>query len=166
MRFFITLLLVIGFYCSASAQVFLKLYIGGGNDLEYFVGDELHFKIKGQDIFNTFEIIKFDHNSQTIYFPAGQVKIEDIVAIKSYANYKTANVIEKLLYTFGSGWALFSAFDIFYRGEDVPRVARDGAIVVGGAFLGGFLIKKFWSTQTFPLDTEEYLLRIIDLTVN
>lgn len=166
MRFFITLLFVIGISWSASAQIFLKLYIGSGNDLEYFIGDELHFQVKGEDIFNSFEIIKFDHNSQTVYFPAGQVKLEDIVAIKSYANYKTANVVEKLLYTFGTGWAAFSVFDIFYRGEDVPRVARDGAIVAGGAFLGGFLIKKFWSTRVYPLDTEEYLLRIIDLTIN
>lgn len=151
--------------CStATAQKILKLY-HGKKALEYNIGDELHFQLEGQDFFYTFEIKDLDHGSQSILFPTGLVKVKDIVAIKSYKNYRTANIFSKMFYTFGTSWVGFSVFDILYRGSDLRQVAGDALIVGSTSFVAGYLLKRYWATRTYELGNDENLLYIVDLEV-
>ena len=58
-----------------------------------------------------------------------------------------------------------SGVDIAMDSEDAREVGIRAAIVAGFSFVAGYLIKKFWGTQIFRFDTDEYLLGIVDLTV-
>lgn len=149
-----------------SAQKVLKIYDGSRVMVEYRVGDELHFKLKGDDVFYAFEIRDLDHASQTLRLELGIIKIADIVAVKSYENYGVANGLEKTLYTFGAGWVLFSGVDAIVSPDEARSTLRTAAIVAASSFLGGFLIKKTWATRIYRLDTDEYFMQVIDLTVD
>ncbi len=163
MRFLVVLAVVFGSN-AAAAQKILKLY-HGDKALEYRIGDEFHFQLSGQDFFYTFEIKDLDFASQTITFPTGRIEISDIVAVKSYENYGKANAFQKLLYTFGSGWLLFSTIDILYRGENIRQVVGDALIVGSTSFVSGYLLKRYWATKTYPLGNDENLLYIVDLGI-
>ena len=162
----LVLLLILAIPMAASAQVILKLYKGSNKAIEYYVGDVLHFQLEGQDFFYDFEIKGLNHADQTITFEIGTIAIKDIITIKSYENYKTANVLEKTLYVFAAAWAGFSIVDVLYRGEDTDQVIRDALIVSGTSTLSGFIIKKVWGTRNYPMNTDEYFLGIVDLTVS
>ncbi|MGB0863522.1 MAG: hypothetical protein ACPG19_12520 [Saprospiraceae bacterium] len=150
---------------SASAQKILKIYRGSNKAIEYHIGDELHFKLKGEDHFYEFKIKDLDFEKKAIRFETGYIPLKNIVAIEHYGNYRTANAVQKSLYTFGGAWLLFSGVDIAMDSEDAREVGIRAAIVAGFSFVAGYLIKKFWGTQIFRFDTDEYLLGIVDLTV-
>jgi hypothetical protein len=159
------ILLTLGFQ-NIYAQKILKIYRGSSKAIEYHIGDELHFKLKGEKQFYAFKIKDLDFEKKTIRFGTGLIPLKDIVAIKHYGNYGTANAVQKSLYTFGGGWLFFSGVDMIRDSENAREVGIRAAIVAGFSFVAGYLIKKFWATQTFRFDTDEYLLGIVDLNLN
>jgi len=164
MRLLLILTILIGSFSTSNAQKILKLY-HGSKALEYQIGDEFHFQLSGQDFFYTFKILDLNHDAQTILFPLGSIAIKDIISVKSYKNYQTANVFSKMFYTFGSGWVAFSIFDVLYRGSDLRQVTGDALIVGSTSFIAGYLLKRYWATKTYELGNDENLLYIVDLEV-
>lgn len=158
------ILLTLGFQ-NIYAQKILKIYRGSNKAIEYHIGEELHFKLKGEDDFYAFKIKDLDFEKKAIRFETGFIPLKDIIAIEDYGNYNTANAIQKSLYTFGGGWLLFSGIDMVRDSENAREVGIRAAIVAGFSFIAGYLTKKFWATQIFRFDTDEYLLGIVDLTV-
>lgn len=168
MRIIFTLIFIgIVAHC-ATAQKILKLYRGGQQAYEYRIGDVIHFRLKEQDDFYDFMIEDLDFENQRIYIPNGFIDIKNIEAIESYRYYQGAQAASYGLYAFGSGWLFYSLIDILVEDgpKSVEQVAREGVIIGGGAFLAGFLIKRFLSTKIFELDGELYFLGIIDLNVD
>jgi hypothetical protein len=159
------ILLTLGFQ-NIYAQKILKIYRGSSKAIEYRIGDELHFKLKGEKQFYAFKIKDLDFEKKTILFGTGAVSLKDIVAIEDYGNYRIASSIESKLYVFGAGWLFFSGVDMIRDSENAREVGIRAAIVAGFSFVAGYLIKKFWAIQTFRFDTDEYLLGIVDLDLN
>ena len=149
-----------------QAQKILKIYRGGNaKTIDFRIGDELHFRLKDSKEFYVFKIKDLDFATNTIWFENGDIPIKNIVAIKSFANYQTANVFQKMLYTFGGAWLGYSVADIILRGEEPRRVIRDGVIVAGISVVTGYLLKKLWGVQIYRFDTNEYFLGIVDLNI-
>lgn len=168
MRYTILFGLLFLFAGSASAQKILKLYKGGDKAIEYHIGQEIEFKLKGQDFFYNFQIKDLDFEQQRIIIASGHVPIKDIIAVKSYQHYQGANLLQKGLYTFGSAWLFFSLIDIVavdgQKSND--QVIKEAVIVGSLSFLTGFLVKKLLAAKVYKLTLPNYSLGIVDLEVS
>lgn len=150
------------FTTNASAQKILQMEKRGKvKTKKFFLGEELTFKLKGQDEWITDVMIDIKVEEDIIVFSERFVKVSDIKIIKSYKNARRAMTFQRSLYTFGTAWLLYSLGGTL-AGEPLNDLTWK---VPATSFVLGFLIKKIFYTRKYRIGKKRRL-RVLDLSFN
>lgn len=142
----------------------LRLDRVGKRALYYEAGEEITFKLKGQDEFITLQIIDLLPQDGIILFPTlGMVRISDIDVIKPFFHKKPfARGLAKMLNIFAANWSLYTTYIVLSNLGSWS--ALTGYITPAIAVATGWLLKKILFSRRYKLGKNS-TLRIIDLQV-
>lgn len=164
MRLFI-LLLFIAFATTLSAQKVLQLETYGNlkKTRKYYIGDEVTYQLKGDDLWYTLPVERIIEAENIIVFRDRFIKIDQIQAIKSFHNRDRSRRFATTLNVFGIAWSVFAlggsiAVDDFSY--------RKGDAITSATALGlGHLIKWVFKSKKYKMG-RKYRLRTLDLSAN
>ena len=145
-----------------TAQKFIQMEkYGSAKVKKYYIGDELTYKIKefGDDwLTETIEDIHMQDN--LVQFKNRVIKLNDIIAIRSFQRSRWSKPIGQKLYLFGISWGVFSLLSPL-AGLPITWAA---AIVPGVAFTTGFLLQVIFKHRTYKLGKgKRRWLRMLDM---
>jgi len=129
---------------------------------KYYLGEEITFQLKGGSDWYTDVMVDIKVEEEIIVFSERFVKVKDIKTIKSYKNARLVNSAEKGLYSFGTGWLLFSLGGALVTGEPLNDLTWKVPVASAGL---GFLIKKLFYTRKYRIGKRRRL-RVLDLSFN
>jgi len=129
--------------------------------MRFHVGDELRFKVKGDDKFYTLPIIDLDENTGKIILPKGEVFISDIIEIQILTDDKQRRLLGKKLFAFGANFLGIGIVDAVAFGS-VFTVA--GAVIGGVTLIAGALFRWVFKRRKFKINKRRQL-RILNLNV-
>lgn len=145
---------------SLHAQKFLQIErVGSFKVKRYYQGEEVTFRIAGDDYWYTEEIVDIMIPEDVILFTHRMIKVSDISHIRSFKPRRWSKPMGQQLYNFGLGWIVFSLGDALF-GNPITRAIIEVPLVAG---LTGFLIQKLFRHRTFKMGKKRRL-RILDLT--
>ena len=160
----IVFLMIAGFLLTSSGvsgQKFLQLdKFGKKKSMKIFIGEELNFRLSGEEFFYSLIIRDLIPETNKIIFDNGEVNVEDVAEIRHFRNKGAVKAWNLLFLNFGIGWALFSAIDALAGGT----FHLSAVIISGAAIAVGFLIKAIFTKRKFKI-SDKRGLRIIDMNV-
>ena len=142
------------------AQKFLQMEKAGTFKVKrYYPGDEVTFKISGDDSWYTEEILDVLVDDGLVLFSYRAIPVTDITHIRSFKMQRWSKPIGNQLYNFGLGWLVFSL------GAALAGTPLTNAVIVVPASSGiiGFLIQKIFRRRTFKMNKSRKL-RLLNLT--
>ncbi len=163
MKKYISLLVLLFLICNdISAQVKLQMdRFGKRKSMDFYVGDEITVKLKGEEVYQTLEIQKIYPDANMILTQLGPIKIDDITRIRTYKNRNVGKYLSYMLWVFGLSWGGYSLLAFLVYGEPLTWGVL---IVMGVSFLLGWLLKWLLRHKTYKLGKKRKL-RIIDMTI-
>ncbi|MEO1438587.1 MAG: hypothetical protein AAFV80_23810 [Bacteroidota bacterium] len=126
----------------------------------YHIGDRMHFKLKGDDVYYSLILKNMDADKQTLIFDTGEIHVDEIVEIKRFQ--KAANAFAYSFMTFGTVWTGFTVIGAVAGG---PPVTLATGLIGGGFVVVGGLIKLLFSKRKFRFDKKRKM-RVLDLNIN
>ncbi len=156
--FFLSILL---WTSSLDAQKMLQLDRFGKKKASYIkVGQEIEFRLKGDDYFYVLPVRDLDAEKNLIIFDTGEINIDDIEEIKLKKNAPMMRALRAKLITFGLSWALYTGIGAAAGG---PAFTLATIFVSGTAFIAGGIFSFFLFKRKMKLGKKRNL-RIIDLS--
>ena len=150
------------FSLPVSAQKVLQMEKRGKvKTTKYHLGEELTFKVKGQNDWITDVMLDIKVEEGIIIFSERFVKVDDIRIIKSYKNARFAKAAQTSLYTFGTAWLVFSLGGTL-AGEPLNDLTWQ---VPATSFILGFAIKRIFYSRKYRIGKKRRL-RLLDLSFN
>lgn len=164
MRYPILLFFLI-FTTTLSAQKVLQLETYGNikKTRKYYIGSEMTYQLKGDDLWYTLPIERIIVDENIVVFRDRYVKLDQIVAIKSFHNRGRSRRFATTLNVFGIAWSVF-ALGGSIANEDFSY--RKGDAITSATALGlGHLIKWIFASKKYKMG-KKYRIRVLDLTAN
>lgn len=142
------LTLLIAIFClisvAGNGQKLIQYDKFGKKKAGYFaIGDEIHFKLKGEKLFYHSPIKGLDEKRGMIIFQNGEVKLEDIKVIRLYGNQAAVNGFALTFGGFGASWAFYNGIDALAGG----KFTIADAIVAGSSAALGGLVKLIFNKR-------------------
>jgi len=160
MHYVLSLLLFFFFASTLSAQKFLQLEKAGSFKVKrYHPGEEVTFKIKGDDYWYTEDILDVLIEDQIVLFTYRAIPIGDITHIRSFKQKKWSKPVGQQLYNFGAAWLLFS-LGATIGGTPLSESSFTVPLAAGTL---GFLVQKIFRHQTYKIGKRRRL-RLLDLS--
>ena len=125
----------------------------------FYIGDVLVFQLKGEDHWYREEIIDIMPDQNAILFSNRVASQGDITAIRTYKVRNFGKVISRSLYTFGSGWLLWSALGTLAGGT----FTLSAVIISGTALMTGLLFDLIFRHRTYKIGKRR-VIRLLHLT--
>ena len=161
MKYLFLLLIIFWGASDLSAQKFIQMEkYGSAKVKKYYIGDELTYKLKefpNDWTTSTIEDIVMEEN--IVIFHNRIIKLDELIAIRSFKPSRWSVPISKNLYRFGLSWGVFSLLGTLV---DTP-LTWAAAIVPATAFATGFLIKSIFKHRTYKLGKRRWL-RMLDMS--
>jgi len=159
MKLFVSLIFIITFVGSSSAQVFLQIEkINSPKTIKLLPGNSLEYTLKEYPNVWRREIIQsIDYEQNLIVLEEGYRNIDEIRQLRLYNPW--AKSIGNGLLQFSAGWYLFGGIATV---ADSGYTMSSREIAIGGIFAGvGLLIKKLIYKRTLTME-KNARLRIVD----
>ncbi len=158
-------LLLLLFFClpgfSLSAQKFLQMErVGSFKVKRYYPGEQVTFKIQGDDSWYTEDILDVLIEDEIVLFTYRAIRIENITHLRSFQRKRWSKPIGQQLYNFGAGWLLFSLGAAIIREPPLSQSSFTVPLTAGAL---GFLIQKIFRQQTYKMGKNRRL-RLLDLS--
>jgi len=145
-----------------NAQVKLQMdKFGKRKSMDFYVGDEITVKLKGEDVYQTLEIKKLYPDANMILTQLGPVNVDDIIRLRTFKSKKAGKYFSYMLWIFGLSWGGFSLIGYLVYAEPLTWGVL---IVMGVSFLLSWLIKRWTRRKTYKIGKKRKL-RIIDMTI-
>ncbi|MEO1515919.1 MAG: hypothetical protein AAFV95_12935 [Bacteroidota bacterium] len=146
---------------STTAQRVLQLEkYGSAKVKKYFIGDELHFRLKGEKNYWYRDVIEdILADDGIIIFSKRAVKVDEIDAIRSYRVARIVQPIARNLLIFGTTWGLYAAAIAWPLGWSVGLL---DIVVVTTSWATGLLARRIFRYRTFRLGKKRRL-RLLSL---
>jgi len=161
MRYFLLLLLCCLVSFSLSAQKFLQMErVGSFKVKRYYPGEQVTFKMKGDDTWYTEDILDVLIEDDIVLFTYRAVRIEDISHLRSFKRKKWSKPVGQQLYNFGAGWLIFSLGGAIIGDPPLSQQAFTVPLAAGAL---GFLVQKIFRHQTYKMGKNRRL-RLLDLS--
>ena len=160
---FLFLLFSLIFSLSASSQIVLIMEKRSSvKTKRYYEGDEITYKLKGEDIWETSFIERLIPEENIIVLDRFYLKLEDIEAFRKKRGRRRAIAYSSSLYTFGTAWVAFTAIeDLAIR--ERPSDWEAAAYVGGSSFVIGTLFRTVYKNKVYRFNKKRRL-RILNLT--
>jgi len=145
-----------------NAQKFIQMdMFGKEKAMRFGVGDELRFKVKGDDKFYVLPIVDLDESTGKIILPKGEVLISDIAEIQVLREDEKRMILGAKLFVFGGSFLAIGIADALLFGS----VFTVGGIAVGlTALITGAAYLWRCKKRTFRLNKKRQI-RIINLNI-
>ncbi len=143
-----------------EAQKILQMEkIGSLKVKKYYIGDVLTFQLRGEGKYWFTEAIEDIYQKEgLVLFVNRMVKVEDIMAIRSFKMQRWSVPVSKNLVRFGISWGIFSLLGTL---ASVP-LTWAAAIVPAGAFALAGIIRIAFKRRTFKIGKRRRL-RLLDM---
>lgn len=163
MKTYLSLLIAILISISqVDAQVRLQMdKFGKRKSLDFYEGDEITVKLKGEDVYQTLQIKKLYPEANMIVTQLGPVDLADIIRVRTFDNKKTGKYFFYMLSVFGASWGGYSLLAFLVYAEPLTWGVL---FVVGISFLLGWFLKWIFRRKTYKIGKRRKL-RIIDMTL-
>lgn len=135
--------------------------VGKVKTRKFAVGDELTFRIGGEDSWQRAYIEDFRMDEQIILLGNGFVRLPEIGAIRTFDGRERSRLIGTQLYVFGTAWSFFALAGSLAVPDRFNYQASD-AIVTASSFAVGFVIRQIFKQKTWKIGKRRRL-RLIDL---
>jgi len=144
------------------AQKFIQMdMFGKKKAMRFNVGDELRFKVKGDDKFYILPIVDLDETTGKIILPKGEVFLHEIEKIQIIAQTEKRHLLGRKLFGFGGTMLGIGTFDALISGSVLTWT---GFIVGVAAMIGGAILRWVFKKRTFKIN-ERRQLRILNLNI-
>ena len=144
---------------SSNAQKILQLEKRGKiESRKFFVGDEVTFRMKGEEVWRTVVIEDIQLGVEILYLGTYAIQIKDIEAIRTFENRRFAFLARRGLSVFGGSWSIFSLLGMLVGNE--YRIS-DAYVTLTSIGLG-WLTHLIFRQKTHKLGKRKWL-RLIDL---
>ncbi len=148
--------------CTIHAQKFIQMdMFGKKKAMRFNVGDELRFKVKGDDKFYILPIVDLDETTNKIILPKGEVFLHEIAEIQILNDRKTQQVLGTKLFNFGLAFMGIGVLDAVLFGS---IFTIGGAVVGGASAVAGAILYWGFRKRTFRIN-ERRQLRILNLNL-
>jgi len=126
---------------------------------KYFIGEELVFQLEGDDYWyrETIQDLYVDEN--TILFNNRVIKVDQIVAIKSYKSRGWSRALSTNAY-FASG--AFVGFSLLAKAVNLADLSRATIIIPGVTIVVAWIIRKIFNSKKYKIGKKRKL-RVLDL---
>ena len=126
---------------------------------KYFIGDKLVFQLKGDDYWYHETIQDIYVNENTILFTNRVIKVDQIVAIKSYKNRNWSRNISTSAYVVSG---TFVGLSLLAKAANVGELSRATINLPGVTIIAGWLIRKIFKSRKYKIGNKRRL-RLLDL---
>lgn len=133
--------------------------------VKFSIGDEITYKLAGDEDWYKAYIEDIKPDDGIVLFNNRLVQVENIVALRFDRNWPRP--LERQLYVFGLGWAVFATLDKLVLDLDVVNEEASWGFVIipaATAVVTGFLIGKIFKTKIIKIGNKRRL-RLLDLEV-
>ncbi len=162
MRIFITFLFILSCFI-ADAQKFIQMdAFGKKKAIRFYVGDELTFRVVGDDYFHTVIIQGLNTEKGLIKLNHGQVRLSDITEIRMTNRDIQRRFLGRKLFNFGVAFIGIGIMDAVLFGSTFGAI---GAFVGGTAIVGGIILRWIMKRRTFKINKNRRL-RMINLNLD
>lgn len=156
------LICLMSVFCQGQIKLQMDKF-GKRKTLDYEIGDEIMVKIKGEDGFHRLTIKDLHSEAGIIITQLGAVNIKDITHVRTQRFRKLGLVLRYKLWLFGTAWGGYSLIAALLAGY---TLTWGTLIVVGAAFLLGWLIGRLLRRRTYRLNgRRQRRLRIRDMRI-
>lgn len=125
----------------------------------YYPGDEVAFRIAGDDTWYAEEILDVLVDDDLVLFANRVVPVEKITHIRSFKMQRWSKPFGRQLYNFSIGWIVYSLGATLFGNPLTTSVILVPAV----ASATGFLLQKLFRKRTFKIDGRRRL-RVLDLS--
>ncbi len=137
---------------------------------KFFQGNEITFQVKGGQWY-TRVIEDVNYEKQYLLFSNGHIKLEDIIAIKTFKNKKWSRSLGNQLIFFAPVWAAYTLVATAVDDEVDFGFTKGDYIVMGSSVATGALLRIIFKSRTFNFykngkESNKWRLRILDLEVS
>ncbi len=148
--------------CTVDAQKFIQMdMFGKEKAMRFGIGDELRFRVKGDDKFYVLPIIDLDEKAGKIILPKGEVLVSDIVEIQVLRQDERRTILGAKLFVFGGSFLGIGIADAVFFGS----VFTIGGIAIGlTALVTGAIYLWGCKKRTFRLNKRRQI-RILNLDI-
>jgi len=145
-----------------SAQKFIQMdMFGKKKAMRFHVGDELRFKVRGDDKFYVLPIVDLEEATGKIILPKGEVFLHEIAEIQVLTQTEGRYILGTKLLAFGATFTSIGVIDALAFGSVFSGI---GVIIGGGAILVGALLRWGFKKRGFKIN-ERRQLRILNLNI-
>ncbi len=156
----LTIFLCSVFLSTALCQKVLQMEkYGKLKTKKYFIGEELVFQLKGDDYWYHETIQDLYVDEHTILFTNRVIKVDQIVAIKSYKNRAWSRGVSTNAYV-ASG--AFVGLSLLGKALDYSDLNRATIIIPGVTVIVAWLIRKIFKSKKYKIGKKRKL-RLLDL---
>ncbi len=144
------------------AQKFIQMdMFGKKKAMRFHVGDELRFKVMGDDKFYILPIVDLDETSGKITLPKGEVFLHEITEIQVVAQNHRRYNLGRNLFGFGGVMLGIGTFDALISGT---VLTASGFIIGGVAMVLGAVLRWAFKKRNFKIN-ERRQIRILNLNL-
>jgi hypothetical protein len=127
--------------------------------LRFYIGDEFHFKLKGERLIQRGTIT--DIQAQGIFINGLEVRLTEIVAVILHKDHPLLAQARTYLPLAGVGYFLLDAINPVIVGRESLKI-RTGATLIGSGLTLGGLLLHLLKKRTIKLNKRKYLKTILD----
>jgi len=153
--------LLIGVQVIHAQKIIQMDMFGKKKAMRFEVGDELRFKVKGDDKFYILSIVDLDETKGKSTLPKGEVFLHEISEIQVLTQTERRYVLGTKLFTFGTTFLGIGIIDAVAFGSVFTAM---GGIIGGVAVLTGTLLRWAFKKRSFKINDRRQL-RILNLKV-
>lgn len=148
--------------CILSGQKVLQIEkYGSPKTKKLFIGDEINYKILGDEVWHTGYIEDLLVERDIITLDDRYVQLKDIEAFRYQQAWAGAASVS--LYTFGAAWSGFALIGTLTDGDPNTNYRTSDAIVTGVSLGLGFVVQKIFKNKTIRFGKRRRL-RMLDLS--
>jgi hypothetical protein len=147
---------------------------GNPKTQKFTIGDELTYKLSGDDEWYEASIVDIKPEIGLILFENRLVKVQDIVALRFTNSRNWSKKLSNQLYVFAGGWLFFGLIDRAQIVDDIiinqnqPNTRASWKLIlipVGVAVASAILVRQLFKQRVKKMK-HKYRLRLLDLDVS
>ncbi len=146
---------------------------GNPKTQKFTIGDELTYKVSGDDEWYKSGIVDVKPEVSIILFENRLVKVQDIVALKFTNNQNWSRKVSNQLYVFSGGWIFFGLIDrsqivddiIINQNQTNTRASWKLILIPAGVAVATAIVVRQLFKKNVKKMKRKYRLRLLDLDV-
>lgn len=173
MRYYLFLLCLLPAFLFGQKVVQLEKR-GNPKTQKFTIGDELTYKLSGDDEWYEAAIVDVKPEIGIILFENRLVKVQDIVALKFTNSRNWSRKLSNQLYVFAGGWLFFGLIDRSQIADDIiinqnqtnTRASWKLILIPAGVAVASAIIVRQLFKKRVKKMKSKYRLRLLDLNVS